>query len=458
MAVWLCLVCLLLTLSAAAAAARTSAGHLDRSFAKKGWTVSAPGTAGEGGVGALSPAPDGAPMVADLGEGKFLRLRADGSIDREFGNRGSLRLLSSIAGEEGAGLTSFIGSAATLDNSGRLLVFGEQSDSSRSVPSSGSAQGVPSSNALILRFDPFGNPDPTFGGGKGFVRSTFGIGSPLSSEIPLVEAMTGTVDSQDRPVLIAGSAAAAGACLGKGAIEIVPRAVVRLTTTGDLDLTFGVGGTSAIEGATSSARLLLAGEGQLAAGVGPVGGYKPECREGSTVYRLGPDGERADEFGPAGVRSFKWMHLVALEPAGGIVVDRRQGDTLILSRLTPQGAPTPGFGHGGVAKIDLPSRAGVQVASVLVDGAGRLLVTGFAGGDPKKSRRAAFFVARLSADGRLDPHFGPGGWATTAFSGLRLTSTLAELDPQGRLVVAGTAFRRGSSSAGFLVARYLFGP
>lgn len=95
---------------------------------------------------------------------------------------------------------------------------------------------------------------------------------------------------------------------------------------------------------------------------------------------------------------------------------------------------------------------------VLVDELGRVLIVGFAAGNPAKHRRAALILARVLSTGKLDREFGADGWVTTALPrSLELTSAEAKLDAQGRLVVAGTAVRPGSSDGGFLVARYLTG-
>ena len=446
-----------LSLFAASAAARSTAGRLDRSFGKAGLAVVPSETAAEGAAVQLSLAPDGAPVLANLGEGEIVRLLSDGAIDGSFGNHGRLHLGYSTA-NDGDPDRTFFAEAITADSTGHLLVFGTQSDSARSVPVGGMPGGMASSYALVLRLEPSGAADPTFGEGKGFVRSDFGLTSQLSAAIPLVGAIAGTVDSQNRPVLVAGAAAAGAACVGKGGIEEVPRAVVRLTTAGGVDPTFGRGGTSPIEG-TRSARLLVAGEDQLAVGTGPIGGNRPECRVGSTVYRLGPAGERSAGFGPAGVRSFKQLHLAALEPSGGVIVDHRQGGTLTLKRLSPSGTPEPNFGSGGVAKVSLLARPGLRISSFLVDEDGRVLVAGFVEGNPAKSQRAAFIIARVLANGKLDPTFGADGWVTTAVPrSLKLTSAQARRDSQGRLVIAGTTARSGSSRGGYLVARYLLSP
>jgi hypothetical protein len=159
------------------------------------------------------------------------------------------------------------------------------------------------------------------------------------------------------------------------------------------------------------------------------------------------------------MRSFKRLHLAALEPSGRVIVDRRQGHTLTLKRLSPSGSPQPNFGSGGVAKIRLPARSGLHVSTVLVDEQARVLIVGFVEGNRAEHQRAALIVARVLANGKLDRDFGADGWVTTAFPrSLKFTSAQAKLDAQGRLVVAGAAAMPGNSDGGYLVARYLLGP
>jgi hypothetical protein len=260
----------LLLPSGSRAAVPSSGPRLDPSFGRSGWTKTPPGTGGEGRLVELSLFPDGGPVVADLGAGQIARLRPDGSLDRRFGHHGLLSLGPSALSGGNPDLT-FLPNSIAVDHAGRLVVFGEQTDPTRSVefPVAGS---IPSSSAVVLRLNGRGRRDLSFGDGRGYVRDDFGLVSPLSSEVPLVEAMKGVVDSRNRPILLAGVVSPAGACVHETRVEEVPKAVVRLMSTGAPDPTFGSDGVSAIEGTTSFPQLQIAGQDQLAVGAGPTGG------------------------------------------------------------------------------------------------------------------------------------------------------------------------------------------
>jgi hypothetical protein len=307
---------LALLASPAGAAARPTPGALDPSFGTAGWTKTPPRTGGERRLVELSPLPDGGAAVADLEAGQIVRLRPDGSLERRFGHHGLLSLGPSTLGGGKPG-SYFIPNSIAVDRAGRLVVFGGQTDPARSVEVLGVPRTIPSSFAIVLRFDREGRRDPSFGGGKGYVRDDFGLLSPLSSEMPLVGAMKGVVDSRNRPVLLAGVLSMTGACIHSTGVEEIPKAVVRLTSTGAPDPTFGSGGVSVVEGTTSfPQQLQMAGDGQLAVGGGPSGATAVDCRNGDVIYRLGPDGERSARFGTEGALSLARMRLAALEPSG----------------------------------------------------------------------------------------------------------------------------------------------
>ncbi|MBS1675838.1 MAG: hypothetical protein JST08_00490 [Actinobacteria bacterium] len=411
--------------------------------------------AGEGRNVELSVAPDGGPMVGELSEGRILRLAPDGRPDRGFGKQGLLSLGPSTFSGNRRGLT-FLASSMAVDRAGRLLVFGQQNDPNQSVQlPGGTAEGVISSYAIVSRFDREGVRDRSFGGGKGYIRDDFGLQSPISAETPFVGALRGAVDARNRPVLLAGVTIPAGACAQRSGVEEVPKALVRLTTSGALDPTFGSGGVSPIDGTTSHPQFEVAGNGQMVVGAGPVGSSRADCRNGDVIYRLGPNGERSIKFGTEGVLALPDTRLAALEPSGAVIVGRRRSRALLLKRYSSSGVPEETFGGGGVAKIALPLGP-VEVSSVLIENTGEILVVGFSRGKPTKGRAASFLVARLSRNGK--PILGSGGhrWVRTDFRlPMELTSAQAALDSRGRLVVAGTTATPNDPNGRFLVARYL---
>lgn len=441
------------------AVAYGQAGRLDATFGNAGLATTPLGTAGSEADVEVASTANGAAVVANGFEGTIVRLRPNGAEDSRFGRGGELTLGPSTATEGVAG-RAFHSRAVAVDSGGRVLVFGEQTDTSKTFNPGGFSGEVPASSVVVLRFTGEGKPDSSFGEGRGFIRGDFGLGSGLETDIPMVSAMAGQVDSLDRPVFVAGVSAWTSGCSGHGGVGTRPRAVIRLTESGQLDSTFGAGdGTSAIKGSTSFPSLGLDRKNRPVVGAGP----KVECHGGTTIYRLREDGARLPWFGRNGAGAFKPFHLDLVEPSGGVVLSYRQGRTLTVVRLRPDGRRNIHFGVRGAARIRLPLNGGFHVKPAAIDERNRVLLVGFVGsplseGAKKQPERSSLVVSRLLPDGGKDRTFGTRGWIFTHLPRRReATSAQATLDPQGRLLLAITATSTGHRNGGFVVARYLLG-
>ena len=454
-----CAIAMALGGATVATAAQPPPGTLDPAFAGNGWTITPPGA---GGV-ELAAAPDGSLMLATVSPTRLLRLRPDGAVDRGFGDDGRLTI-GERAGAEGSRFRYFHAANIAVDGRGRVLVFGRQGRGDHEVEVSGDLRALPEINAVVFRFGADGRRDLSFGAGKGFIHSGFGLTSPYSSEVPLVSAMAGRVDSHDRPVLVAGVSSPYSGCYGKPSPLTQPRAVVRLTRSGLVDPSFGTDGVSLIEGSSSSPGLALGGDDGLVVGAGRAGDYTAHCRPGTTIYRLGRNGQRVGGFGADGSRVLQRLHLALLGRSGALILSRVKGHTLELARLGRDGRRDLGFGHNGFVGIHPPFDARVQMRPAAVDKGGRILLAGgFVGSETLRSpthplRHSAFVIARLLPDGRPDPSFGDHGWAITRFPRpLEVNHVRAILDHQGRLLVAGTTETAAKPAGGVLLARYLLG-
>ena len=245
---WPCGACLLLALlsSAAPASAQAQFGHLDPSFGEGGRASTSLNLTHSLEKVQLGIAPDGSAVLANYDV--LVRFRPDGSRDLGFGDEGEFVLGEDTAAEGVAERTFFPGNIA-VDDRGRVLVFGQQTDTREMVNPLGMYSPLSASSAIVLRFSGRGKPDPSFGDGKGFIREDFGLVSEFPTETPLVEALAGRVDSRNRPVLVAGAFFTTAACYGHSFVNALPRAVVRLTEAGMPDPSFGGGdGISPIEG------------------------------------------------------------------------------------------------------------------------------------------------------------------------------------------------------------------
>lgn len=105
------------------------------------------------------------------------------------------------------------------------------------------------------------------------------------------------------------------------------------------------------------------------------------------------------------------------------IITYNSGTAHGLMRILPSGALDASFASAGVAVLDGPG------AGLLIDSAGRILVSGVVGGDVT--------IWRYLPDGSLDASFGSGGTFTLANSGTDAAGRMV-FDSRGRIVVAAS--------------------
>ncbi|HEX5713828.1 MAG TPA: hypothetical protein VFX85_10985, partial [Solirubrobacterales bacterium] len=240
----------LLLLGTFAPSAAVSAS-LDPGFGAGGKVRTAVATTGEGPlVRGVAAQPDGSVVVAT--QRQLLRYRPDGQLDPRFGASGVMSL------EKVEGL-DFKVAALAVDGEGRIVVFGTAADPNKTYATLAYDIGyLHPSYATVLRFDPAGNPDPSFGT-NGIVRSDLGQPPYLTAsvfpppqpngqdvQINPVATVTGTLDQRGRPLLIAARFESVASVRSRLAFE--GRLVARLDTSGALDQGFGAGGVLTLPG------------------------------------------------------------------------------------------------------------------------------------------------------------------------------------------------------------------
>jgi len=179
-------------------------------------------------------------------------------------------------------------------------------------------------------------------------------------------------------------------------------------------------------------------------------------------------GDLDPDFGTGGKLLIDFNHstdiayAVALQPDGKLLVagttyinNDYSGEDFALSRHLPDGTPDPAFGTNGRVTTNFPGLAAVA-SSVLVQPDGRILVAG--GAFPLFTFLGDFELVRYEANGALDGSFGAGGIVTTSFPGQGSYGFAMALQPDGKILVAGTDFVAFSSSSSsntdFAVARF----
>ena len=226
-------------------------------------------------------------------------------------------------------------------------------------------------------------------------------------------------------------------------------ALVRYTTRGVLDPTFGNGGIATSYGPNApyptamvlqdDGRILVAGSAPVAAGTSLF------------VARFLVDGNPDASFGSNGLvvvafpgsdRSF--ARAIAVMPDGRIIATGAavyQGspaEVFAAARFRVDGTLDPSFGSGGVATIDMGAFEPTYSDSVVVGPGGRIVLGGLAG-------TASGFVmalAGLSADGILDSSFGTSGRVYVPMGEATECKALL-LQRDGNIVAAGNVYPTG---------------
>lgn len=293
------------------------------------------------------------------------------AADASFGSGGVITSPLSSVGSIGL-------RALTRMSDGRLVACGDI------------AQASTASDFLVARFSEAGLPDATFGG-SGHVATAFAgtIGASLTDRCLAVAVQP------DGSVLAAGTTAQ-----NFGWNNV---ALLRYTTAGTLDGTFGTGGRVIINASANSS-------------------------------------------------SDNDARAIALQPDGRILLAGSAFGTaanpdLLLMRFNANGTPDAGFGNGGRVLTNV----GIDEAAnaIVVQPDGRIVIAGFA--RPAGGTNRDVVVARYTASGVLDPSFGGTGVVTLAIGPSDDIAHALALMPWGRLVVAGST-RLSATASGIALA------
>jgi uncharacterized delta-60 repeat protein len=128
--------------------------------------------------------------------------------------------------------------------------------------------------------------------------------------------------------------------------------------------------------------------------------------------------------------------------------------TDVVTRFLPNGKLDKSFSGDGLARVPF------DTDSIAVDPRDQVVVGGGAqvpgNTDHRHGFGGGFAVARLKANGKLDPSFSGNGMVVTQIGGPRSDGVNAvAVDQRGRIVTAGTSGAQHFASYEFAVARYL---
>ena len=408
-----------------------SAGSLDPGFGVGGVVYSETRNATSDTVADVVAYPSGGQSLVlgnATGDVTVMRLNADGVVDGTFGNLGIAKYRMRF---DGARMSA---SSMTLDDQNRIIVAGAL----------GYTDGSGRADFAITRLTATGEIDTSFG--------TAGF-----QFIEFEGRKTGTpdvaIDSQGR-IVIGGSAQ-----------HLVDRdydfVVARLTPDGILDATFSDDGKQHFDiggNADISTSLTIDALDRIV-----MGGYtnRPSnTQRDLAVVRLTTAGVLDDTFDNDGIQTIDFNNKadypgsVAIDSLGRIVVTGRSiqgGDTgtdVAVARLTTGGVLDTTFSEDGKQLIDLDSQQELTVG-LAIDANDRIVV----GAESRHTGTVDdLAVLRLTTTGELDATFDQDGIQLIDFNNMRDFGGQLAIDPQGNVLVVGTA-SDGSSSSDFGVAR-----
>ncbi len=395
-------------------------------------------------------------------------VRAAGHLDPTFGTDGAL------VAPTGATNAETGSRAVAIGTDGKIVAL-----------ASGSA-----GSTVVARYTANGVPDPTFGvGGKVSLAPSgpfAGIGVAVRGGRIVVSGFSNASGSPDTPAVVCLTATGAlDATFGVGGVAITPipgtyssagawrpaiaadgsvvvagrfnqpnsewRAfVARYDANGVLDPTYGSGGIAVvpITDTVALGDMALQSDGRVVV----VGGIGPELNPSTLPYasfyvlRLDATGNPDGTFGSGGLVTGAidgYFEGVAVQSdgsitAGGAIAPIGQSMQLVFERFLADGSPDPGFGTNGVATYAFADGLGA-VRRVLIQPDGRIVGVG-----SHINYWWRPMVARLEADGHLDPSFGLGGLSIWPFwnvdgtvpPGESLFVNDAALAPTGEIVTA----------------------
>lgn len=401
------------TSSRAASSSSAAAGgvsSLDKTFGKDGVLDLSLG-AGDDATKAMVVGPDGKILLAGS------------SVSTDAAGKKSANMIIARVGENGSldggfgagnsdGTPDGVVSLSLGDGDDVANGIAVQKDGKAVVVGTSTSQGG-TKNLEVVRLNADGTPDTSFGKGNedgtpdGFVNLSLSDGDDVANAVAI---------EPDGKIVVAGSTSSAD---GSNI------AVARMNADGSLDKTFGVGTT---DGSPDGVVTLNLGKGDDAA------------------------------------------QAVAVEPDGKIVVAGNSTSTgtdgsknIVVARMNADGTTDTTFGQAndgtpdGVFNLSLSD--GDDVADALaVAGDGSVVVVGTSAGADGKN----LAVARLAADGSLDKAFGKDGKDGTpeGVVGLSLgkgddQGAAVAVEPDGKVVVAGSTTSVGGGSSNVFVARML---
>jgi len=232
--------------------------------------------------------------------------------------------------------------------------------------------------------------------------------------------------------------------------------IVRYRPNGTVDPSFGTRGivlTALGTNVTATTAVVAQGDGKLVVG---GGAYVSERQGAFALARYTPSGALDTSFGrsgralttltpPPAPKKFEIATIggLALQADGAIVAAGSETDIVNRQRVAvvryrPTGVVDRTFGKRGTVVTNLGSHDSGSASAVAVQRDGKIVVVASTTVQVGGLTESRFTVARLSRQGMLDEGFGVGGKALAPALGYWDQPTAVAIQPDGKIVVAGS--------------------
>ncbi len=291
----------------------------------------------------------------------------------------------------------------------------------------------------------------------GQLDSTFGVGGKLATSL--------LIRANDVQVVPGGGILLAGEGFNGNDFDL---AILKLTSTGDIDETFGNRGLALANffNLTDTAHsVAIQGDGKILA----AGNANNAGQLDFAIARFNPDGTLDNTYDTDGKQTVEFTNGqsneardVKLDPTSGKAVVAgfafNGGDhNFAIARLTTQGGLDTTFDTDGKVTTDFigGGTSNDQANSVVVSSTGIITAGGFA---TRADGKFDFALAQYNSNGTLRAGFDTDGRVTTDFNrGTPSDDKIGEikLDSTGRIVAVGGTFEAGTPPReDFVMARY----
>ncbi len=344
----------------------------------------------------------------------IFRYNSDGSYDDTFDADG--RKITALVNAD-------LAYSLSIQGDGKILVAGNMGD-----------------DFAMLRYNPDGSYDPSFGGGDALVTTDFFGGPDRAVAIAL---------QPDGKIILAGNGRATGSARNDFA-------VARYNVDGSLDTSFDGDGkvlTQLQINHNNASAIAIQTDGKIV-----IGGNTWGSNNDYGLVRYNPDGSLDTSFDGDGkvianlFSSADFLSDIALQSDGKIVVAGGGGAGFTILRYLGNGSLDTSLDGDGILEIGVLSWSAASSLSVLPDG--KLLIGGHAASNVNW-QAVEFAAIRLNRDMALDTSFDTDGKVTTNIGEFKREANAVAIQPDGKIVAIGTDYTNGEPSLDeFAVNRY----